>query len=393
MSLGKYRVRIGRKGLGKFEIREVEPVAGSDFLNVGWIKGTLVSDKRDTLTQKDERGQVVDKHEIGREVSGRTFLMQKSIDEITLLATADEKVHSARYSGMHQANIFHYYAFDVIRITPGFEDERKPGEQLLPLEITSLDRSDALGFDSPLYYLIETAREIRTEQLMLWLAPRMKWNQATTKILDASGFARHGTLSADYAAIWQTGTSPEAFLRFDGSNDDADLGNVLNMASNDFMVEVWLRAQGANGNQIDVLAKANNPFGTTSNTGLAVYRNTGNGITLRLNDGTNGASMPSANSTALQNVWVHAAFVADRDGNGQAYVNGVASGAPASLATIGSISNALSLRLGASSSLGERGQVDIGGVRVYDFGSGGLPSDIGTIISRHFTAERGYFGI
>jgi hypothetical protein len=63
------------------------------------------------------------------------------------------------------------------------------------------------------------------------------------------------------------------------------------------------------------------------------------------------------------------------------------------IATGTTITNALDLRLGASSSLNERGQIDIGDVRIHDFGVDGLPSDASTMPALNFAAERARYGV
>jgi hypothetical protein len=120
-------------------------------------------------------------------------------------------------------------------------------------------------------------------------------------------------------------------------------------------------------------------------------RNSGAGkFRFQIADGSTQAIIES-NAFPPQNVWKHLAVSIDRNGNGQTYINGIADGSPVSTAAVGSAANSQSLKIGRSGS--EFGQVDIGGHRFYNFGAGNLPSDIATIISNHYNAERQFYGL
>lgn len=389
MALGKYRTRFASKGLGNLEVREVSPSAGTEFLNAGWLgeQGTEIGEVYEQELHRDETGSVANVDNHSRLTTLSTNLKQIGIDEMNLIRNAVGKVHALRYSGMVNPSLFQYYCIEQGKINPSMARGFKPGKNPLPFRAVALRQDDA-SFVIPELYVAETNGRIRTENLQLWVSPRHGYTSETAKVLDISGWARHGTLNSDFAAIWQQTTNPAEFLRFDGVNDECDFGDILDDDGvSDFLIEVWLRVQAADGTSLPVLCKKNAFNGSAA--GFSIFRFSNNAVFFQLDSGA--ASVNLSVNSATQNLWKHFAIAIDRNGLGTPYMNGVP-GSASSVAAIGNAQNALSLFFGRDGS-GARGQVDKGDVRFYKFGAGGLPSDIAAIISRHFEAERAYYGV
>lgn len=385
----KNRRRIFVKGLGgPFEVRETDPSVDAAFLDAGFHESVLVNDVYDMEDIIDGPGNFVDSKARGRKVTGVAELLQTSKVELDLIRNAEGKLYVVRYSGLAATGFWQYLCFEQCGLTPGMDLRFAVGKRTIPLRFNSFNQEDVTS-DIPEYYFNETVDEIRVANLLLWTEPRLDYQAGTVRLLDISGFLRRGTISADYATIWTAGTTPARFLRFDGSNDQVSFGNILSMnATEDFLFEAWVRVQGADGTVQEMLGKKADH--TTDSDGYALFRDASNLINFKLSDGVASAQVTST-STLLQNVWKHLAVHIDRNGNGQIYFNGAANGSPVSVAAVADSTSSGDLLMGAIGSA--FGQVDIGGVRVYNFGAGGLPSDIATIVARHFTAERAQYGI
>ena len=388
MGLTRDRRRIGVKGLGRLEVREVSPSAGTAYDDVGPLDGTDLEDVYDVEEITDETGSLQDVKEKQHIVRLSSGLLQNGIDELNLIRTASGKVHSLRYSGMMNPGRFQYYCFEQSRINPSLVRGFKPGKQPLPLKAVMLKQDDSV-FDTPEYYFYESLARIRTAFLQLWLDATLGLNAASVKLLDISGFARHGVVSAGYATIWQTGTDPGRFLRFNGSDDEVNLGNILNDdALADFAIECWVRIKGADGGQEEILAKKSLVANHTA--GYAVARNASNQVLFKLSDASASASVVTT-TTLLQNIWKHVMVFVDRNGNAQIYLNGAADGAAVSVAAIATGTNAGNLYVGRDGT--NFGQVDVRGVRFYTYGAGAVPADAATIALDHYNAEKTSMGL
>lgn len=389
--LGKNRLRSFVRGLGNMQVREREPANDPNFSNVGYLKNTTTTDEPTMVDIMPETGHMIDYKMQSRKTGGNTNLQQTGIDELNLIRQAEGKIYAVRYHGVQdeQGTAFLYYCFETVRLNPTISQNYQPGERLLPLAWVGL-KDESLQYDLPEYYLIGTNGEIEIEKLQLWLDSRQELNLATARVLDVSGFSRHGLISSDFATIWTLGGEIR-FLRLDGVNDAVDHGNILSMnGTDDFAFEAWVRPQGADGVEQEIMGKKADY--ATNSAGWGITRHVVNGIGFKISDGAVSAQILSANGTVLQNVWKFLRVSIDRNGNGQIYLNGIASGAPVSVAGIGGGSSSSdTLYIGRIGSL--FGQVDIASVRVYNYGSGGLPANDAAIALRHFNAEKSFFGL
>jgi hypothetical protein len=318
-----------------------------------------------------------------------TQLHQTSIDEINLIKDASSKVYVIRYDGClnKEKDWYQYYAMEQARILASLEKPFEVGLKPLALIAKAIKKAE-LAYDVPLFYIIEAQGELSVDKCNLWLDARQGLNSATVYLLDHSGFARHGVLSD--STMWQTTTSPNRFIRFDGTDDSVCLGNILNDdASADFAIEVWFRIPAADGTQQEILAKKSVISNDTA--GFALYRNSSNKIIFKMSSGAASVSLTSS-SSVLQNVWTHVMVTIDRNGNGQIYINGAADGSAGSVSALGSATNTLNYDLGRENT-SLFGQVDIVTVRHHIYGAGGLPSTIATIALSHYNAEHEYYGL
>lgn len=387
MSYGRYRSRIFGKGLGNFTVRELSPSVGSAFLHTGYLDRTDLKDLIEIEVVKDEHGDVIRMLELSQEARFITNLKQTGIDEINLLRSAGGKLYAVRYYGTTKENIWQYFCAETGNIMPGVELPFGKNARMLALNFLCHNISDDMGFTVPLYYLYQADAEINVENLLCWLSPRLGYNSASAKVLDISGFANHGALSAGYATIWQTGTTPERFLRFDGVDDYCNLGDICDITStHDVLIEIWARIQANNATSTCIMSKY------ASAVGYEIYRTSANKIQFRLFDGvTEHIAAIISTTTTLQNVWKHIAIALDRNGYGQIYINGVADGDPILVSSVGDSSNAENLYIARE--VTDYGKLDKDNFRFHDYGAGGLPSDIATIIANNYAAEKGFYGL
>jgi hypothetical protein len=237
------------------------------------------------------------------------------------------------------------------------------------------------------YQYYQFLKNIRTRNLEFAFLPYLGALGVTTKGYDASKNRYVGDLFN--GPIW--GNAPDSNyskILFDGINDHVDFGNILSIDStSDLLFEMWIKVIGADGAGHVIISKK--AVSANAVKGMLLIRSATNFIYLNISDGTNNTAITST-ATILQNTWKHIAFAVDRNGIGTAYVNGVAGGTM-SVASVGDTTTSDTLKAARCDT--SYGNVEIGAVRVYNFGAGGLPSDIASIILRHYNAEKSIFGL
>lgn len=390
MSNIKSRDRFSVKGLGNLTVREVLPAPGTTYDYLSYLDQTDFKDLVEMEIIPDETGSTQQVLEKSQAVMVEPQLLQTGIDEINFIKGASGKKHSFRYFGLANPSMFQYYCIEDGVVAPKVEEKFDgKSRRILPMQVIVRKQDNSI-FDTPEYYLAEAKDRLYLDNLQLWISPRHGYTAATSKVLDLSGFARHGDLNSDFATVWQgPGTTPDRFLRFDGVNDVLDFGDVCDDDGvSDRLFEGWFRIQEANGVAANLLIKKAGSAPT--NPGFRLYRHTDNTILFDLHDGANAAQIVSA-ATVLQNVWKYIAVALDRNGNGQISLNGVASGAAVSVAGVGSAANASNL-VGARF-VTDYDQIDLGDLRVHNYGAGGLPANIAAMIASHFAAERSYYNV
>lgn len=389
MALQKDRKRIFVSGLGKMSVREIEPTPGATFLDVGYLGGSVLNRELMQEEVMNEDGFVIDVLTHSEKCQLSTQLHQTSIDEINLIKNASSKVYAVRYDGVlnRQKSHYQYYSFEQARILASIERSYEVGLKPLPMISKSIKKAE-LAYDVPLFYLVEANGELFIDRCNLWLDARQGLNSGTVYLLDHSGFARHGVLTA--TSLWQTTTTPERFIRLNGTNQSVNMGNILNDdGSADFAIECWLRIPAADGTTHRLLAKKSALSDNTA--GFMFYRGNDNKIVFKLSSGA-ASVMVASSSSVLQNAWTHIMVAIDRNGNGQIYLNGAANGSAVSVAAIGTGTNALNYYVGRDNAEGF-GQIDIAMVRHHLYGADLLPSNIASIVLSHYNAEKAYYGL
>jgi hypothetical protein len=131
---------------------------------------------------------------------------------------------------------------------------------------------------------------------------------------DLSGNARNGVLNNSVS--FSTGT-----MVFDGTDDNASFGNILNMGANDFTLAAWVKsASTAVGNNNGIIYKRGT--GTSASAGYRLNMPNGT-FNLFIADGTNFNSLNSSLSTYNDNKWHNVVGVVSRQLNiMQLYVDG-----------------------------------------------------------------------
>lgn len=381
------RRRIFVKGLGTLEVRETDPSPAPQFSAVGALQDMALNDEHSMVEVVGDTGKMLNFLSSAQKVSGVANLWQTSIDEVDLLRNSAAKLHAVRYGGQATPNKFQMYSFPEARISPAVALEFKVGGRAMPMLFNALSKQ-GLAYTVPYYYFVERAGTMRLTNLNFWVDARHALNIGTGYLLDVSGYEYHGNIlpSGDVAGCWQTGTAVY-FLRFDGTDTYVTFGDVMDDdGTSDFLIEVWVRVVGADSTAQEILSKQS-AVGTA---GFGLIRNASNKIAFELGDGT-GNVTATTSSNVTQNVWTHYAIAVDRNGNMQPYLNGASNGSAAAVGGEGTGTNAIDFYLARLGSA--YGQVDIGSVRKYLFGAGGLPSDIATIVSNHYTAEHEYYGL
>lgn len=389
-TLLKSRDRFSVKGLGECRLLQVLPTMGTAFDSAGYLENTDFKDILETEIIKDENGNITNVLEKSRAIGLDTMLQQTSIDEINLLRQSSGKAYAVQYYGLANPGMFQYFLIPQAILDAGVPLPFKTGKRTLPLKALGVLKETTP--ETPQYYLAEAKARLYLDKLQLWVNPRdlSVANRGTSRLDDISGFQRHGTLNSDYAVIWTTGT-PESQLAFDGVNDAADFGNVLNLdTTSDFLFEGFFKITAANGTNVILYSKKNGFISTAA--GYELFRATSNVLAFRLSDGSTAVNVQST-STFLQNTWAHIAVAASRTGNGQMYINGVADGSPASIAAIGNPTNAMPFRIASTGSAGNFGAMNLGSFRMHNYGASGLPSNIASIIASHYAAEKSYHGL
>lgn len=375
------------RGLGTFRILQLTPSVGS-WQDVGYIKSCVLTITPEMLDIIDDTGAIRNVLRVSKKGEINTTLMQSSKEEVDLIVDADGKQYAVQYFGeVADGGVFQYFLAHRTKITPKLDLAFQSGsERIVPLQASVIDLTDELGYAVPLVMVFQGAALMYPEYAGLWIDPVSGKNLGTVKVLDISGYGRHGSLNV--STLWTTGT-PANFLRFDGTDDSVDFGNVLNDdGTADFAIEGWVRVQGADASVQEILTKKSVITGNTA--GYSIHRSAANKLVFTLGSGSANVAVTSA-ANVLQNVWKHFRVSVDRNGNATMYLNGVADGTPASVAALGTGTNALSLYLGRDGT--NFGQADIGGVMISVYGAGALPSTDAAIALAHYNAQKTIFGL
>lgn len=360
------------------------------LLSCGYLDENAIQSESKKLTAKAQGGELLQLGEIA------------SV-EINSLSGAGIAITAAKKFKNAQCNIYGFGSMQSHKLTRFLMNVETPHDlikngksvimfstekKVAPDENLGTLGSSPTAFSADLAYRWkEIVRAIRQESLVFAAYPYLGNFGQTTKLYDASDLRVTGALNN--GPTW--GTAPDGVsskLTFDGVNDYADFGDcIVDTGLPDLLIEMWVKINAADGGFVYPMSKKA-VFGDTT-AGFGFYRNTSNSLILRIADGT--LSKECSAGAFTQNVWAHAAFTIDRDGFVKGYKNTSLAETSTSIASFGTFANTAPLYLGRSAST--YGNVDIGMFRVYNFGTGGLPSNIATIIADHYNAEKTIFGL
>lgn len=192
-----------------------------------------------------------------------------------------------------------------------------------------------------------------------------------TSLRDYSGNSLTGTLTNGYtwtSSVNSTTTydNPRA-IDFDGTNDYVDIGNNINVnSSGDLTISGWFNRDTANTDDVLVAKRNGNAAGDI---GYIIWIDAATDkLRMEMSDGTNEYELASS-ATFTTTGWHH--FVATWDeslvAGTKLYVDGALDAATATgtLSNVGSLSNAVALRIGAESDDGAPFDGKIDDMRIY----------------------------
>jgi hypothetical protein len=158
----------------------------------------------------------------------------------------------------------------------------------------------------------------------------------------------YGTLSG--TATWIECPDYSAGVNFDGSSGQASMGDaaLLDVGTGDFSLALGFYANSLSA-QVRVLSKKTDA--TASNKGYHLLISTAGTMTFVFSDGTQ-KTVTSAVGAIINQTWYLITITISRAGNGQIYINNVASGAAVAMGTSVNADNANNFYLGRAEGIG-----------------------------------------
>ncbi len=149
---------------------------------------------------------------------------------------------------------------------------------------------------------------------------------------------------------WNLCPDYSSCISFNGSSDYLSLGDAADadVGTGNFSFAFCIYANSLSA-ILYVMSKYTNIGGAA---GYELYITTNGVIICVVTDGTHTNSIGSATSAIPNQSWKIVAVTVNRSGNGQIYVNGVASGSPTAITATSTMSNATSLYLGRIEGIG-----------------------------------------
>ena len=183
---------------------------------------------------------------------------------------------------------------------------------------------------------------------------------------DASNIANDGTITGAIYAAGQYGTA----LDFDGTDDNVNVADTAALDygdTDDMTISGWFNRDTATSD--DVIVAKRNSLSTASDTGYIAYLDaTADTLIFEVSDGTDEYSLTSS-STFTSTGWNHFSIVWDQDSaaGSEIYINGTANSATdtGTIGNIGSLSNAVALRIATESDGGSPFDGKIDDFRIY----------------------------
>jgi len=197
----------------------------------------------------------------------------------------------------------------------------------------NLSSSDGVGRDH--YSFVDFDRD-----LVFWMRMDDR-NNSDGNITDLSSWSNNGTAKGN-AVFNDSGRFGGAF-EFDGTGDDINMGDVLDLGTLDFTVMVWLKT--SDNSRQRIIAKK--PDSTAAGWHLETSGVGAGNLRIAISDGTNVAKDSDSNDYT-DGEWHHVAVVFDRDDVATMYKDGVADGTLDITAASGSVDNGEDFHIGQS---------------------------------------------
>lgn len=205
----------------------LKPINMDSFQDVGYIEGGTVIQVDGFRDEVSPAGNEVPL-DGNRKTQILWTMQQAGIDELQLFDELIGQPYAVRYSGVENDK-FLYFCMEKAEVLKSESLETK--QRKIPL-VTQSTPDEYVGYATKNIYLASGNKKIETDNLALWVDPQLGHNFGLTKLLDISGYARHGDLS--HAAIWKDKVlqyPAGKLLEFNGTSNYIDFGNVLNLNS------------------------------------------------------------------------------------------------------------------------------------------------------------------
>jgi hypothetical protein len=150
----------------------------------------------------------------------------------------------------------------------------------------------------------------------------MKENPSIGTIYDSTSYDHDGTPRGSMTSDDQVDGIIDGCLEFDGINDDILMGDpsTLDMGTSDFTIEAWIKLSTSPTTELPTIMSKGGVANNIPGYWLFWY-DSNNNIRLTLGDGVTRTGVASI-SSIRDNSWHHVVAVADRDGNGEIYIDG-----------------------------------------------------------------------
>ncbi len=180
-------------------------------------------------------------------------------------------------------------------------------------------------------YNIELTATNTTSSGQLGIHPLADFNNSNIKIKNIS---IKPLQIADQTPYSNNGTVHGADIRnhgysFNGSSDYISMGNTNNVTTNDFTISAWINTDVVTGNEHYIVAKRESGVGGKGF--LCIIDNVDGRIQAQIDDDNAAAINWYGVTDITDGQWHHVVCVADRDGNGSIYVDGLIDGAPVNI--------------------------------------------------------------
>lgn len=208
------------------------------------------------------------------------------------------------------------YSFSANNFQGVIDDARVYTKALSPEEINRLYQ---LGKTTHVAKTITTNPDLENGLVGHWT---FDGSDVFTQVTDQSGNGNTGYLVSGAATTTASGVLGQA-LYLDGNDENVDLGDVLDMGTNDMAISLWVKMENPQPNAITGLVTKG--AGQDTDEGFAlIYQGSGDRLRFYVSDGTTRLSFKSLDNIGIvDGKWHHILANASRGGNSEMYIDGV----------------------------------------------------------------------